>query len=68
MTAVSDPSSLDPLVVRIPDACRLLGVGRSKLYELIAGGKIEAVKIGANRLILLASVKAFVEACRQSPS
>jgi excisionase family DNA binding protein len=46
----------------------LLGVGRSKLYELIAGGKIEAVKIGANRLILLASVKAFVEACRQSPS
>lgn len=68
MTAVLEPSVLEPLVVRIPDACRLLGVGRSKLYELIADGKIEAVKIGANRLILLASVKAFVEACRQPPA
>ena len=30
-----------PIAVRIKEACRLTGIGRSKLYELIAGGDIE---------------------------
>jgi predicted DNA-binding transcriptional regulator AlpA len=34
-----------PITVRIPEACRLTGIGRSKLYELIAAGQIEIVKV-----------------------
>jgi excisionase family DNA binding protein len=56
---------MEPLIIRIPDACRMIGVGRSKLYELLAAGEIEAVKIGARRLILLASLREFVEANRE---
>lgn len=40
-----------PIAVRIPEACRLIGIGRSKLYELIAAGEIQIVKIGASTLI-----------------
>ena len=29
-----------PITVRIREACRLTGIGRSKLYELIAAGEI----------------------------
>jgi hypothetical protein len=28
-----------PLAVRVPEACRLNGIGRSKLYELIKAGE-----------------------------
>jgi len=38
-----------PLTVRIREACRLTGIGRSKLYELIAAGDIEIVKVGTLR-------------------
>ena len=31
----------EPLAVRIPDAVRMTGIGRSKLYELIASGDLE---------------------------
>lgn len=65
MSALQTPPVMEPLVVRIPDACRMIGVGRSKLYELLAAGEIEAVKIGARRLILLASLRGFVEANRE---
>jgi predicted site-specific integrase-resolvase len=31
--------------VRIREACRLTGIGRSKLYELIAAGEIEVITL-----------------------
>ncbi|AQR74203.1 hypothetical protein BXU08_11560 [Sphingomonas sp. LM7] len=47
--------------VRIPEACRMIGIGRSKFYELIAAGDIETIKVGVRRLVLLSSLTAFVE-------
>ncbi|NML08354.1 helix-turn-helix domain-containing protein [Sphingomonas sp. G-3-2-10] len=47
--------------VRIPEACRLIGIGRSKVYELIAAGDIETIKVGVRRLVLVSSLTAFVE-------
>jgi excisionase family DNA binding protein len=54
-----DPSPA-PITVRIKDACRMTGIGRSKLYLLIAEGRIETVKIGSMTLIPVASLEAFV--------
>ncbi|QTD57288.1 helix-turn-helix domain-containing protein [Parasphingorhabdus cellanae] len=51
---------LEPISVRIPVAVQLTGIGRSKLYELIAGGQLETVKIGASRLILVSSLKKLI--------
>jgi excisionase family DNA binding protein len=56
---------LAPLTVRIPAAVRMTGIGRSKLYELIASGDIEIVKIGASTLIPVASLQELIDRNRQ---
>lgn len=42
---------METLFLPIPDACRALGIGRSKLYELIAAGDLSICKIGRKTLI-----------------
>ena len=36
----------EPLCLKVNEAARMIGVGRTKLYELIASGDVEAVKLG----------------------
>lgn len=50
----------EPITVRIREACRMTGIGRSKLYELISFGEIETIKVGAMTLIPIESLKSFV--------
>lgn len=38
----------------------LTGIGRSKLYELIATGQIEIVKVGAMTLVPVAGLERFI--------
>lgn len=52
---------MEPLAVRIPEACRMIGIGRSKLYELIADGTIQIVKIGSVTVIPVGQLRALVE-------
>lgn len=49
-----------PLTVRIHEACRLTGIGRSKLYELIRQRRIETIKVGAITLIPVVSLESFL--------
>lgn len=51
---------ITPLAVRVPEACRLTGIGRSKLYELIKAGELQPVKIGAITLIPMSSLKVLL--------
>ena len=51
---------MEPISVRIREACRLTGVGRSKLYELIAAGEVETVKIGRITLVPMSSLRALL--------
>jgi len=57
--------SPDILTVRIRDACRMTGIGRSKRYELIAAGQIDTVKIGAMTLIPIDSLRALIDSGRR---
>lgn len=50
-----------PLTVRVKEACRLTGIGRSKLYELIAADEIDTIKVGSITLIPMTSLKHFLE-------
>jgi excisionase family DNA binding protein len=50
---------LDTLLCSIPDAAKALGVGRSKLYELIGEGRLETVTIGRRRLVRTDSIRAL---------
>ena len=54
-----------PLTVRIPDACRMTGIGRSKLYELIEEGSIEIIKVGRMTLIPVEALERFIQRHRR---
>ena len=56
-----DTPALEPICVRIATAVELTGIGRSTLYELIAAGEIETVKVGRSTFIRFASLKRLFE-------
>jgi excisionase family DNA binding protein len=56
-----------PITVRIKEACRITGIGRSKFYELIKAGDIETVKVGSLTLVPMANIEAFL-ACLKPKS
>lgn len=41
----------NPLAVSPAEAAQMLGLGRTKFYELLASNEITSVKIGSRRLI-----------------
>lgn len=58
---MSGNQSVEPLCLRVNDAARMIGVGRTKLYELISSGELETVKIGKATRITTASLHRLVE-------
>ncbi|PNQ73187.1 excisionase [Erythrobacter sp. SAORIC-644] len=58
---MSGHQPFEPICVRVNDAARMIGVGRTKLYELISCGDLEAVKIGKATRITTASLHRLVE-------
>ncbi len=60
------PAKMQPLTVRIADAAQMLGIGKTKIYELIAAREIEALKLGSATLIAVGSLEAFIERQRSS--
>jgi hypothetical protein len=55
------PLPMEPFSVRIPVAVQLTGIGRSKLYDLIAAGEVETVKVGASTLVTVASLRNLIQ-------
>lgn len=51
---------LSPITLRIADACRVTGIGRSKFYELIKAGEIEVIKVGAITLVPMSGIQALL--------
>lgn len=56
-----------PICVRVDRALIELNIGKTKLYELLASGDLEAIRIGRRALVLRASIDAFVDRLRSSP-
>jgi len=56
--------AIEPISVKIPEAVRLTGLSRSRLYELMRSGDIAFAKVGSSTLILVDSLRKFIEACR----
>ena len=59
------PPSPEPICVKVNDAARMIGVGRTKLYELIASGEIEAIKLGKSTRITTVSLHELVRRQRE---
>lgn len=47
-------------LITIPAAAKRLGLSRSKLYGLIAGGELPTVRIGRARRIALTDLRVFI--------
>ena len=60
-------ATIVPIAMRVPEACRYLGIGRSTLYVLIGEGEIEFIKLGSSTLVLTESLKDLVERRRNGP-
>lgn len=59
---LSKPNAhLSPITLRIADACRITGIGRSKFYELIKAGEIGVIKVGAITLVPMTSIDALLQ-------
>ena len=55
----------EPEAVVVDDACRILGIGRTKLYELMAKGTLPSVKLGGRRLVRLETVRKLIAQLEQ---
>ena len=54
------PSKLRPLMVSIKEAADAIGVGRTRMYELLAAGSIPARKCGRRVLIPISELEGYV--------
>lgn len=66
MTATSSPES-EPISVKVREAVRLSGLSRSRIYELMRSGDIAYAKVGSSTLILVKSLRSFIEQHRFEP-
>lgn len=44
----------------VSEACRVAGIGRTKIYEAISDGRLTARKLGKRTLVLRADLQAFL--------
>lgn len=50
-----------PLAISITEALDLSGLGKTTIYSLLKHNLIESIRVGRRRLIIYASLKAFLE-------
>lgn len=60
------PPVSKPVLVSVPEAARRLGIGVSKLKELVAEGEIRSVKIGRRRLFRPRHLEAYADELDQA--
>ena len=54
-------AGMDKLLLTPLEAAKTLGIGRSKLYQLLASGDLASVYIGSCRRVPLDALRAYVD-------
>jgi excisionase family DNA binding protein len=57
-----------PLVIPVPEAAKLLGIGRNTAYEAVARGEIPSIRIGRRLLVPVAALERFLGIDSEPPS
>jgi excisionase family DNA binding protein len=61
------PAAVAPvLLLSVEEAARSLSIGRSKTYELIAEGSLEAVHIGRSTRVSVSALHDFLDRLREA--
>jgi excisionase family DNA binding protein len=58
---MEEANEMDPVTVTIEGARKALGIGNTKLYELIGSKKLRTVKLGRRTLVRTDSIRALVD-------
>lgn len=59
-------AAVQPLAVAPSEAARLIGIGRTMLYEEITSGRLRSAKVGKRRLISLDAIRDWLTAREQT--
>lgn len=59
---MTETAPLKPILVTVPTALAVTGVGRTKFYELVKEGRIRTVAIGRRTLVIFADLEKLAEA------
>jgi len=66
ISALKEPSQpkvepkIRPALVSVHNSCTYLGCGKTKLYEMIQAGELEAVRLGSRTMVKLESLDALI--------
>jgi hypothetical protein len=52
---------VEKLLLPVPDAARLVGIGRTSMYGLLGAGEIKSVCINRRRLVVAESLREYVD-------
>ncbi|MBP6030275.1 MAG: helix-turn-helix domain-containing protein [Sphingobium sp.] len=52
--------NIEPISVSMADAAAMIGVSRSRMYELDSEGRVRTVRVGGRRLVLVSSLRELV--------
>ena len=52
---------MDRLLLRPVEAAEVIGVGRSRMYELLAAGDIPSVRIGSSIRVPVDALRAWID-------
>ena len=61
------PDGLPRLLLTPEEAARALGIGRTKLYELLTTAKLPSVRIGGSRRVSVEALTEFVRCLTPTP-
>lgn len=57
-TAARSP---EPLAYSVADACKVSSLGKTRIYQLAAEGRLEVRKVGKRTLVTARSLRALIE-------
>jgi excisionase family DNA binding protein len=63
-----EATEMEKLLLTPEEAANALGIGRRKVYELMAARKLFSVKIGASRRVPAEALRAFVASISEQAS
>ncbi len=61
MVDEQEQTMLEKYLCSISEAACMLGVGRTKLYEMIAKRELVSIRIGTRRLVKIDSIEALID-------
>ena len=63
---MNETTSSEKMLLCVEEVGSLLGVGRTKMYQLIWSGEIDSVTIGRSRKIPRAAVQAYIDSLMET--